>query len=129
MAVHSPLNAFSFDISVIEIGQEIKLQEHLKFFWITRYVAIMEKTSSGLWYRCTSCGFWAHSECSGVETPKNYKCDLCIQRDNVNVKSRRLNFYIILTICFIIYLFYYCSFVKCFNKIVYSDHLIYSDYH
>jgi hypothetical protein len=30
MAVHSPLNAFSFDISVIEIGQEIKLLEHFK---------------------------------------------------------------------------------------------------
>jgi hypothetical protein len=25
MAVHSPLNAFSFDISLIEIGQEMKL--------------------------------------------------------------------------------------------------------
>jgi hypothetical protein len=30
MAFHSPLNAFSFDISLIEIGQEIKLLEHLK---------------------------------------------------------------------------------------------------
>jgi hypothetical protein len=30
MAVHIPLNAFSFDISLIEIGQEIKLLEHLK---------------------------------------------------------------------------------------------------
>jgi hypothetical protein len=30
MAVHSLLNAFSFDISLIEIGQEIKLLEHLK---------------------------------------------------------------------------------------------------
>jgi hypothetical protein len=30
MAVHSPLNAFSFDVSLIEIGQEIKLLEHLK---------------------------------------------------------------------------------------------------
>jgi hypothetical protein len=30
MAVHSPLNAFSFDISLIEIGQEIKFLEHLK---------------------------------------------------------------------------------------------------
>jgi hypothetical protein len=30
MAVHSPLNAFSFDISLIEIGQEIKLLVHLK---------------------------------------------------------------------------------------------------
>jgi hypothetical protein len=30
MAVHSPLNAFSFDISLIEIGQEMKLLEHLK---------------------------------------------------------------------------------------------------
>jgi hypothetical protein len=30
MGVHGPLNAFSFDISLIEIGQEIKLLEHLK---------------------------------------------------------------------------------------------------
>jgi hypothetical protein len=30
MVFHSPLNAFSFDISLIEIGQEIKLLEHLK---------------------------------------------------------------------------------------------------
>jgi hypothetical protein len=30
MVVHSPLNAFSFEISLIEIGQEIKLLEHLK---------------------------------------------------------------------------------------------------
>jgi hypothetical protein len=30
MAVHSPLNAFSFDISLIEIRQEIKLLEHFK---------------------------------------------------------------------------------------------------
>jgi hypothetical protein len=30
MAFHRPLNAFSFDISLIEIGQEIKLLEHLK---------------------------------------------------------------------------------------------------
>jgi hypothetical protein len=29
MAVHSPLNAFSFDIPLIEIGQE-KLLEHFK---------------------------------------------------------------------------------------------------
>jgi uncharacterized membrane protein len=32
MAVHNPLNIFSFDISLIEIGQEIKLLEHFKFF-------------------------------------------------------------------------------------------------
>jgi hypothetical protein len=30
MAVHGPLNAFSFDISLVKIGQEIKLLEHLK---------------------------------------------------------------------------------------------------
>jgi hypothetical protein len=35
MTVHNPLNAFSFDISLIEIGQEIKLLEHLKKNWIT----------------------------------------------------------------------------------------------
>jgi hypothetical protein len=35
MAVHSPLNAF--DILLIEIGQEIKLLEHLKKNWIALY--------------------------------------------------------------------------------------------
>jgi hypothetical protein len=40
MAVHSPLNAFSFDISLIEIGQEIKLLEHLKKTWITLYLSL-----------------------------------------------------------------------------------------
>jgi hypothetical protein len=37
MAVHGPLNAFSFDISLVKIGQEIKLLEHLKKNWITLY--------------------------------------------------------------------------------------------
>jgi hypothetical protein len=40
MTVHSPLNAFSFDISLIEIGQEIKLLDHLKKNWITLYMKI-----------------------------------------------------------------------------------------
>jgi hypothetical protein len=30
MAVYGPLNVFSFDISLLKIGQEIKLLEHLK---------------------------------------------------------------------------------------------------
>jgi hypothetical protein len=30
-----------------------------------------------LWYRCVQCSQWAHSECSGWDTPKNYKCDFC----------------------------------------------------
>jgi hypothetical protein len=30
MAVHGPLNAFSFDILLVKIGQEIKLLDHLK---------------------------------------------------------------------------------------------------
>jgi hypothetical protein len=30
MAVHGPLNAFSFDISVVKIRQEIKLLEYFK---------------------------------------------------------------------------------------------------
>jgi hypothetical protein len=38
MAVHSPLNAFSFNTSLIEIGHEIKLLEHLKKNWITLYI-------------------------------------------------------------------------------------------
>lgn len=30
-----------------------------------------------LWYRCVSCGNWAHKECSGESTPKDYICDFC----------------------------------------------------
>ena len=30
-----------------------------------------------LWYRCVMCSGWIHSECSGAETAKNFKCDFC----------------------------------------------------
>jgi hypothetical protein len=30
-----------------------------------------------LWYRCTQCGKWAHSECSGLDSAVNYICDFC----------------------------------------------------
>jgi hypothetical protein len=35
MAIHGPLNAFSFDISLVKIGQEIKLLEHFRKFSTT----------------------------------------------------------------------------------------------
>ncbi|KAB0795413.1 hypothetical protein PPYR_12252 [Photinus pyralis] len=34
-------------------------------------------TKNEMWYRCTICGYWAHSECSGVDSPKGFVCDLC----------------------------------------------------
>ena len=33
-----------------------------------------------LWYRCTVCGLWVHSECSGWDDPHNYMCDICLKR-------------------------------------------------
>ncbi|XP_065658907.1 uncharacterized protein LOC136083435 [Hydra vulgaris] len=30
-----------------------------------------------LWYRCVYCGKWAHADCSGYDSPKNYICDFC----------------------------------------------------
>jgi hypothetical protein len=30
-----------------------------------------------LWYRCTSCGLWAHANCTGWVAPKGYVCDNC----------------------------------------------------
>lgn len=30
-----------------------------------------------MWYRCTSCGLWAHAECTGNDTPEGYVCDIC----------------------------------------------------
>ncbi|XP_052744306.1 uncharacterized protein LOC128199326 [Bicyclus anynana] len=29
------------------------------------------------WYRCTSCGLWAHAECTGWDSAHNYVCDMC----------------------------------------------------
>ncbi|XP_060871428.1 uncharacterized protein LOC132945678 [Metopolophium dirhodum] len=34
-----------------------------------------ERGKNEIWYRCTICGFWIHSECSGVV--KDYECDIC----------------------------------------------------
>ena len=30
-----------------------------------------------MWYRCVSCGKWAHAECSGFDTADKYICDFC----------------------------------------------------
>lgn len=30
-----------------------------------------------VWYRCVSCGLWAHKNCSGAYRAENYKCDYC----------------------------------------------------
>lgn len=30
-----------------------------------------------VWYRCTSCGLWAHSACTGWDSPNGYVCDMC----------------------------------------------------
>ncbi|KAH9636306.1 hypothetical protein HF086_003273 [Spodoptera exigua] len=30
-----------------------------------------------IWYRCTSCGLWAHADCTGWDTAHNYVCDMC----------------------------------------------------
>lgn len=29
------------------------------------------------WYRCTSCGQWAHSQCTAADSPHDYVCDYC----------------------------------------------------
>lgn len=29
------------------------------------------------WYRCTSCGLWAHADCTGWDSAHNYVCDNC----------------------------------------------------
>lgn len=33
-----------------------------------------------LWFRCVLCGFWCHSECSGVDGPEDFKCDICVKK-------------------------------------------------
>lgn len=31
-----------------------------------------------IWYRCTSCGLWAHAECTGWNSARNYVCDMTV---------------------------------------------------
>jgi hypothetical protein len=51
MAVHSTLNAFSFDVPLIEIGQEIKLLEHLKKNLITLYIFFRKRDLFSKYFR------------------------------------------------------------------------------
>lgn len=30
-----------------------------------------------IWFRCTSCGSWAHAECTGWDSAEGYVCDIC----------------------------------------------------
>lgn len=39
------------------------------------------------WYRCVMCGFWAHAECSGFDSPDNYHCDTCAKKKRRMEKS------------------------------------------
>lgn len=32
-----------------------------------------------MWYRCVICATWNHAECTGVDSPKDYMCDSCLQ--------------------------------------------------
>ncbi|CAH2266884.1 jg506, partial [Pararge aegeria aegeria] len=32
-----------------------------------------------MWYRCRSCGKWAHKQCSGSESPVDYICVFCLE--------------------------------------------------
>lgn len=34
--------------------------------------------SGEMWYRCRSCGNWAHEECSGSDSPDSYICAFCL---------------------------------------------------
>ncbi|KAF2894280.1 hypothetical protein ILUMI_11895 [Ignelater luminosus] len=36
--------------------------------------------SNELWYRCRACGEWAHAQCSGSDSVKDYVCDFCIRQ-------------------------------------------------
>ena len=46
-----------------------------------RYVASVWKrarTKNYVWFRCVICSAWNHAECSGVNTPENYKFEFCL---------------------------------------------------
>lgn len=59
------------DISLTEVGKD------------TCFYCEETGKDDELWYRCTSCGLWAHSDCSGWDTPEGYLCDIC-SRKSIN---------------------------------------------
>lgn len=42
-----------------------------------------------LWFRCTVCATWAHSECTGWVSAEGYKCDLCKENDKKKEDIKR----------------------------------------
>lgn len=44
-----------------------------------------------LWYRCVLCGFWAHADCSGWDSPEDYECDRCAKKKREQEKKNKDN--------------------------------------
>lgn len=42
------------------------------------------------WYRCVMCGYWSHSECSGWESAEDYTCDLCMKKEKIREKKKKV---------------------------------------
>ncbi|KAJ8878722.1 hypothetical protein PR048_019308 [Dryococelus australis] len=40
-----------------------------------------------MWYRFTVCGLWAHSLCTGWESPEGYICDLCFRSNRKGLNA------------------------------------------
>jgi len=40
-----------------------------------------------VWYRCTSCGFWVHADCSDADSPEGYICGIC----NRHIRKTEMN--------------------------------------
>lgn len=43
------------------------------------------------WYRCITCGFWSHSECSGWDCADEYRCDRCLKKERDLNNKKMLN--------------------------------------
>lgn len=67
------------DLDVSKLCDDDEFDDAIDLFAEDTEVCLVcgEFGSSELWFRCVSCGKWAHADCSGYDTPENYICDLC----------------------------------------------------
>lgn len=68
------------DSSAEEINEKLICDDESEYSEEETLCAIcLDMGKSGeMWYRCRSCGTWAHKECSGSDNPDSYICLFCL---------------------------------------------------
>lgn len=68
------------DSSIDQVDENLICDDESEYSEEENLCAICLDTgkSGEMWYRCRSCGNWAHKECSGSDSPDTYICAFCL---------------------------------------------------